>query len=129
MLRVKASIGHQPHRYGVEPIGTRSEVATPNLPAGGYRNGLTLSSSNDVQGMSERRTATPFYLHKPNNPILFHHQIDLLAEETNVALKDPPSSLVQKREGLGQRLEPASAADGVQGGEVGLRSGGSFLGV
>ena len=74
--------------------------------------------------MSERRPATPFYLHKRNDPILFHHQIDLLAEETNVALKDSPSSLVQ--EGLGQRFEPASAAYGVQGDEVGRRSGGIF---
>jgi hypothetical protein len=76
--------------------------------------------------MSERRPATPFYLHKHNNPILFHHQIDFLAEETNVALKDSPSSLVQEGEGLGQRFEPASAAYGVQGSEVGLRSGGIF---
>jgi hypothetical protein len=99
MLHVKASIGHQPHRDGVEPIGTHSEVVTRNPPAGGYRNGLTLSSSNGVRGMSERRPATPSYLHKHNNPILFHHQIDLLAEETKVALKDSSSSLVQ--EGLG----------------------------
>ena len=111
---------------GVEPIGTRSEVATRNPPAGGNKNRSTLSSSNGVQGMSERRPVTPFYLHKRNDPILFHHQIDLLAEETNVALKDSPSSLVQ--EGLGQRFEPASAAYGVQGDEVGRRSGGSFLG-
>ena len=78
--------------------------------------------------MSERRPATPFCLHKHNNPILFHHPIDLLAEETNVPLKDSPSSLVQ--EGLSQRFEPVSAAYGVQGGaRLAFEVGGFFLGV
>ena len=82
---------------------------------------LCVSSCNGLQWMSERRPATPFYLHKRDEPVLFHYEIDLLAKEANVALKHSPTSLVQ--EGLGQCFEPASAAYGVQEGRLTFRVG------
>ena len=117
-------IGHQPHRDGVEAIGTRPEVATRNPPASGYGNRLTLSSCNGLQGMSERRPATPLYLHKRDEPILFHYEIDLLAKEANVTVKNSPTSLIQ--EGFGQRFEAASATYGAQTMKACLRSWGDM---
>ena len=62
--------------------------------------------------MSECRPATPFYLHERNEPILFHHEVDLLAEKPNVTVEDSPTLLTQ--EAFGQGFETASATYVVQ---------------
>ena len=62
--------------------------------------------------MAERRPAAALYLHERNESIFFHHEADLLAEETNVTVKDPPTPLLE--EAFGQRFETTSATYGVQ---------------
>ncbi len=73
---------------------------------------MTLSPSDGLQRMPERRTATTLYFHERNESILFHHEVDLLAEEANVTVEDSPTPLFQ--EAFGQRFETASATYGVQ---------------
>jgi len=113
VLRFKAPIGHQPDRNGVESIGMRPKVAPCDPRPGSHGNRPTLTPSDGLQGMAERWPATPFYLHKGNESLLFHHQVDLLAEETNVTVKDSPTRLVQ--EAFGQRFKTTSTTYGVQG--------------
>ncbi len=72
--------------------------------------------------MAKRRPTTPFYLHKRDQSILFHHEVNLLAEETNVTIKDSPTPLIQ--EAFGQCFEAASATYSVQEGSLALRAGG-----
>ena len=62
--------------------------------------------------MSERRSATPFYLHERNEPVPFHHEVYLLTEKANVAVEDSPTLLTQ--EPFGQGFETASTAYVVQ---------------
>lgn len=124
VLQFKAPVGHQPYRDGIEPIGTRLEIAPCNPRAGDHGNRSTLFSGNGLQGMAKRRTGTPFYLHKRNEPILFDHEIDLLTEEANVTVEHSPTSLIQ--ESFGQRFEAASAAYGVQEWRLAPRNGGDM---
>ena len=62
--------------------------------------------------MTERRTAAALYLHKCDESILLHHEVDLLVEKANVAVEDSPTPLLQ--EDFGQRFEIASATYGIQ---------------
>ena len=112
VLQFKPPIGHHPYRNGVEPIGSRPEVAPRDPRAGGQGNRVTLSPGDGLQGMAERGPATALYLHKRNESILLNHEVDLLAEKSNVAVKDSPTPLLQKA--FGQRFETASVAYGVQ---------------
>ena len=61
--------------------------------------------------MAERGAAAAFYLYKRDEPVLFHHEVDLLAEKTNITIEDSPTLLLQ--EGLGQRFEMTSATYGI----------------
>ncbi len=61
--------------------------------------------------MAERGPAAALYLHKGDESILLHHEIDLLTEKTNVTVEDPPTPLLQ--EGFGQGFEMASALYGI----------------
>ncbi len=72
--------------------------------------------------MTERRTAAALYLHKRDESILLDHEVDLLAEKANIAVKDSPTPLLQ--EGFGQRFETASATYSVQERKPMLRAGG-----
>ena len=74
---------------------------------------MALSPGDGLQGMTERGPAASFYLHKRNESILFHNEVDLLAEKTDITIEDPPTPFLQ--EGLGQRFETASTAYGIQG--------------
>ncbi len=71
--------------------------------------------------MAERGPAAALYLHKRDESILLHHEVDLPAEKTNVAVKDSPTPLLQ--EGFSQRFETASATHGVQERKPMLRLG------
>ncbi len=73
---------------------------------------MALPPSDGLQGMSERRPAATLYFHERNESILFHHEVDLLAEEANVTVEDSPTPLFQ--ETFGQRFETASATYCVQ---------------
>ena len=112
VLHFKASTGHDPYRNRVEPIGSRLEVAARDPHTGGQGNRVALSPRDGLQRMAERRSAAALYLHKRDEPILFHHEVDLLAEEANVTVEDSPTPLFQ--EAFGQRFETASATYGVQ---------------
>jgi len=46
--------------------------------------------------MAERWPAATLYLHKRNEPILFHNEVDLLAEEADVAVENSPSPFFQE---------------------------------
>ena len=74
--------------------------------------------------MAERGPAAALYLHKRDDSILLHHEVDLLAEKAHVAVKDSPAPLLQ--EGFGQRFETASATYGVQERRPTLRAGGNM---
>ncbi len=62
--------------------------------------------------MAERGPAAALYLHKRDESILLHHEVDLLVEKANVAVEDSPTPLLQ--EDFGQRFEIASATYVVQ---------------
>jgi len=62
--------------------------------------------------MAERRPAATLYLHKCDESILFHYEVDLLAEKAKVAVKDSPTPLNQ--EDFGQRFKTAAATYVVQ---------------
>jgi len=72
--------------------------------------------------MAECGPAAALYLHKSDQSILLHHEVDLLAEKANVAVKDSPAPLLQ--EGFGQRFETASATYGGQERKPRLRAWG-----
>ena len=113
VFQFKAPIGPHPDGNGVESIGTRPKVAPLDPRAGDDGNRPSLAPSNGLQGMTERRPSTPFYFYKCNEAVLFHHEVDFLAEKTNVAVEDSPTRLAQ--EAFGQRFEMASTTYGVQG--------------
>ena len=106
-------IAHQPYRNSIESIGSGSEVAPRDPRAGGKGDRLALSPRNGFEGMPESRPAPAFYLHERDEPILFHHEVDLFAEKTNVTIEDSPTRRFQ--EGLSQRFETSSAAYRIQG--------------
>ena len=122
VLQFKASIGHHPYRDGVEPIGSRPEIAPRDPRASSQGNRVTLFPGDGLQGMAERGPATALYLHKRNESILLNHEVDLLAEKSNVTVKDSPTPLLQKD--FGQRFETASATYSVQELRSLLRAGG-----
>ncbi len=112
VLQFNGPTGHYPYRNGVEPIGSCAEVTPRDPRAGGQGNRVTLSPGDGLQGMAERGPAAALYLHKRDESILLHHEVDLLAEKSNVAVKDSPAPLLQ--EDFGQRFETASATYRVQ---------------
>ncbi len=112
VLQFNAPTGHYLDRNGVEPIAVRPEVAPSEPGAGGHGNRMALSPSDGLQRMSEPWPAATLYFHERNESVLFHHEVDLLAEEANVAVEDSPTPLFQ--EAFGQRFETASATYGVQ---------------
>ena len=111
MLQFNGSTGQQPYRNGVEPIGSRPEVAPRDPSVGGNGDRMALSPGDGLQRMAERGPATTFYLYKRDESILLHYEVDLLAEKTNITIEDPPTPLPQ--EGLGQRFEMTTATYGV----------------
>ena len=110
VLRFNGPTGHQLYRNGVESIGSRPKVAPRDPSVGGNGDRMALSPGDGLQRMGERGPATTFYLHKRDESILLHHEVDLLAEKTNITIEDPPTPLLQ--EGLGQRF---AATSGIQG--------------
>jgi hypothetical protein len=87
-------------------------VAPRDPGAGGKGDLLPLSSGDAFEGMDKSGPAAAFYLHKRDEPTLFHHEVDLPVKKKNVTIEDPPPCLFQ--EGLDQQFETASAACGIQ---------------
>ncbi len=114
VLQFNHPTGHQLYRNGVEPIGSRSELAPRDPSVGGNGDRMALSPGDGLQRMGERGPATTFYLHKRDESILLHHEVDLLAEKTNITIEDPPTPLLQ--EGLSQRFETTPATYGIHPG-------------
>ncbi len=112
VLQLEAPPRQGPYRNRIEPIGSCPEVAPRDPSTGRHGNRAALSPRDGLQGMAERRPAAALYLHKRDESILFHHEVDLLTEETNVTVQDPPTPLLE--EAFGQRFEAASATYGVQ---------------
>ncbi len=122
MLHFDDPTGHCPYRNGVEPIGSCVEVAPRDPRPGGEGDRAALSPGNGLEGMAECGPAAALYLHKSDQSILLHYEVDLLAEKANVAVKDSPAPLLQ--EGFSQRFETASATYGVQARKPRLRARG-----
>ncbi len=124
VLQCNGPIGHYPYRNGVEPIGSCAEVTPRDPRSSGDGDRAALSPGDGLQGMAERGPAAALYLHKRDESILFHHEVDLPAEKSNVAVKDSPTPRLQ--EGFGQRFETASATYGVQERRPMPRAGGNM---
>ena len=122
VLQFDGPTGHCPYRNGVEPIGSCVEVTPRNPHPGGEGDRPAFSPGDGLEGMAECGPAAALYLHKSDESILLHHEVDLLAEKANVAVEDSPAPLLQ--EGFGQRFETASATYGVQERKPRLRARG-----
>ena len=112
VLQFNGPTGHYPYRNGVEPIGSCAEVTPRDPRAGDDGDRAALSPGDGLQGMAERGPAAALYLHKRDESILLHYEVDLLVEKANVTVEDSPTPLLQ--EDFGQRFEIASATYGVQ---------------